>query len=303
MFLDRPTVLRPRALPGMPAGSEVLRVPFADVVATALGVRAVALARRAGGGRLVIAVCEGCRSCELFGTALAAAATPHDIRLTMLYPRHGGGRTGPGGPGGAGSGGGWGAGVGWPQWFLLADLEPFAGSYAGAVRASRERARQLAGAVDGNVPGPAGNHGQYALAVHLVEALSVLPDPPATIWLPYDPATCAALDSAVRLLGWPSTLAAVAATPQPDGWPTSALDPYLCPRDTDADRVEPLDPDPRARAIARQILADAAMPSGQARSGDGLAGLLTAHRTGRQVSGDLVLVPVPSLADMYGDAS
>src|SRR5947209_8008586 len=95
VFLDRPMVLRPRALPGMPAGSQVLTVPFADLVASALGVRAVALAKRVHGQRLIIAVCEACRPCELFATTLAAAATANEIQLTMLYPRPHGDHTSP----------------------------------------------------------------------------------------------------------------------------------------------------------------------------------------------------------------
>ncbi|WP_344612089.1 hypothetical protein [Dactylosporangium salmoneum] len=198
MFLDRPLPSpRPRLLPGTPEGSCVLTVPFADPFAAVLATNTVQRAKREHGARLVFAVCGACELCHVYGGALSAIARLNEIEPTVLQPAAATTHNG--------------AGCREPHESLPgfpAAAELVDGSYADAVRVSKQRAAQLGG-VDGNVPGPWGNHGLYALAADLVDVFSGLSAPPLVMWMPFDPGTCVAVDAALRLLGWPTELVAV----------------------------------------------------------------------------------------------
>ncbi|MEV4706747.1 hypothetical protein [Actinoplanes sp. NPDC049316] len=272
MPLDRPPLpSRPRVLPGMPAGSRVVTVPFAGRFAAMLATGTVQRAKREHGLRVVFGVCGACAPCAAYGNAVSAVARLNEIEPTVLQPavtaiddepRE----SLPGIPGG---------------------VELVEGSYADAVRASKQRAAQT-DTVDGNVPGPWGNHGLYALAAYLVDVFSGLAEPPPVIWMPYDAGTCVAVDGALRLLGWPTDLVAVVpADDRGHRWPASALAPYLGPRAA-VNRIEPVTPG-RASA-AQQLLTRAGIIGGRPHDAHGLAGLLAADR-GTPTDRDLVLLP------------
>ncbi|MEV4515170.1 hypothetical protein AB0K00_40205 [Dactylosporangium sp. NPDC049525] len=258
MVVDPPSRTSLRAVPGLPAGSRVLvlpgEAPFAERYATWLASEVVGAACAQDRTRLFVGVCGGgaCTMCTTYAGTVMVAASRALISTVRFVPVTTAAGSVPAlarepGPGAAVS----------PSARYGPGDQLVVGSYADAVQASKRAAVEV-GAGDGNLPGPYGNHGHYALAVHMVGILDGLPEPPDMIWLPHDDGIGVAVDAALRLLGWPTTLVAVttepadlAATPSPadgipaartgsdDGadrafgrrpWPLSPLQPRLGPR-------------------------------------------------------------------------
>ena len=248
MVADPPPRTPLRAVLGLPAGSCVLvlpgEAPFAERFAVQLASEVVDAACAQDRTRLFVGVCGACTMCTTYASTVVVAASRALIKVVRFVPvtaapaieaSPGAAAVPPPGRSGFGQ-------------------EVVVGGYAEAVQASKRAAVEV-GAADGNVPGPYGNHGHYALAVKVVGILDGLPEPPGTIWVPHDEGIGVAVDAALRLLGWPSTLIAVAgpaapaATPSPAdripaarissdderagggrSWPLSPLQPRLGPR-------------------------------------------------------------------------
>ncbi|MER7277976.1 hypothetical protein ABT369_26395 [Dactylosporangium sp. NPDC000244] len=283
MPLNRPLPPpRPQALPGIPEGSRVVTVPFARRFAALLATDTVQRAKHEHGLHLVFAVCGACEPCRVYSGTVSAIAQLNEIEPTLFQPAapsrddrdgHRGSRD-------------WSPGV-------SAAVQLVDGGYADAVRASKRRAAQTE-AVDGNVPGPWGNHCLYALAAFLVDVFSGLVEPPPVLWMPYDAGTCVAADAALRLLGWPTDLVAVVASDdRAPSWPVSALAPYLGPRAAE-NRIEAVTP--HHAAAAQQLLARAGTTGGSPHDAHGVAGLLADRGADR----DLVLVPQVSAGGSTG---
>ncbi|MFG2042110.1 hypothetical protein [Dactylosporangium sp. NPDC048998] len=304
MFTAAPAAIV-QEVPGLPAMARVLvlpdEAPAASRFMLGLAGRAVDAARRAGRNQVVVAVCDACECCDTYGHAVNMQAASAGMDLTVFLAAGGtisrprpaaaaastvAGRPGPNGH--------------------IID-----GSYADAVAVSKRHAAQI-GAADANVPGPHGNHGMWALAVHLVDLLGCLPEPPTAIWTPLDELV-PALDAALLLMGWPATLTAVTRQPPPGvrllrpaaAWPDSPLYQQLGSRDGANWIIEAGDDQAEH---ARRLLADAGITT-TATAALGLAGLLNTtdrRAPGRAPAGEaeagqqLVLVAPSSAADVTG---
>ncbi|MEV6932291.1 hypothetical protein AB0M46_48455 [Dactylosporangium sp. NPDC051485] len=292
MVADPPSRPPLRAVPGLPAGSRVLvlpgEAPFAERFAVQLAGEVVDAACTQDRTRLFVGVCGACTMCTAYASTVVVAASRALIDTVRFVPVTAAPAIEPG-PGAAAVSppGRYGFG----QEFVV-------GGYAEAVQASKRAAVEV-GAADGNFPGPYGNHGHYALAVKVVGILDGLPEPPGTIWVPHDEGIGVAVDAALRLLGWPSTLIAVntepgapAATPAPAdripaartssdderagggrSWPLSPLQPRLGPR-TGTNRTVTVE---GAQTEHARRLLTAAGIFAKATGALGVAGLLHAH--------------------------
>jgi hypothetical protein len=290
-----------RVVPGLPAGSRVLvlpgEAPFAERFATWLASEVVDAACARDRTRLFVGVCGACTMCTTYaGTVMVAASRALISTVRFVPVTAAPARALEPGPGAAAVS---------PSARYGSGDELVVGSYADAVQASKRAAVEV-GAGDGNFPGPYGNHGHYALAVHMVDIFDGLPEPPDTIWLPHDDGIGVAVDAALRLLGWPTTLVAVTtasadldADPSPadripaartrtadgaDGaggrrpWPLSPLQPRLGPR-TGTNRTVTVE---GAQTEHARRLLTAAGIFAKATGALGVAGLLHAyHHTDR----------------------
>ncbi|GAA2369474.1 hypothetical protein [Dactylosporangium salmoneum] len=213
-----------RTLPGLGGRASVLILPlhdpFLDRCLTALAARAVKIARHSGRDRLTLAVCGACTGCDTYAATVRIAAGTAGTDLTIFLPigtaPDTASRLPPSGAAHLAPG---------PipdRPAILAFPESgetiVAATYADAVAESKHHAAR-AGAVDATPPGPYGNHGHFAVATLLIEVLGILSGPPAQLWTPVDD-LCVSIDTALRLLGWPTTLTAVAGSPT-NRWPTN----------------------------------------------------------------------------------
>ncbi|GAA1563564.1 hypothetical protein GCM10009827_101470 [Dactylosporangium maewongense] len=296
MVADPPS----RAVPGLPAGSRVLvlpgEAPFAERYATLMASRVVDAAYAQDHTQLFVGVCGACTMCTTYASTVMVAASRAMISTTRFVPATAAPALDPGS----------GAAAAPPSARYGFGQELVVGSYADAVQASKRAAAEV-GAGDGNVPGPYGNHGHYALAVYTVGILDGLPEPPDTIWLPHDDGIGVAVDAALRLLGWPTTLIAVTAGPADAAttavptdripaartsdddhgaggrspWPLSPLQPRLGSR-TGANHTVTVEAGQTERA--RRLLSAAGIFAKDA-GALGVAGLLYARHTGGTAAG------------------
>ena len=294
MVADPPSRTPLRAVPGLPAaGSRVLvlpgEAPFAERFAIQLASGVVDAACAQDRTRLFVGVCGACTMCTTYASTVVVAASRALISTVRFVPVTAASAIEPG----------LGAAAVPPPGRYGFGQEFVVGGYAEAVQAGRRAAVEV-GAADGNFPGPYGNHGYYALAVNVVGILDGLSEPPDTIWVPHDEGIGVAVDAALRLLGWPTTLMAVttlpadvAAPPSPAdrisaartssddderggggrSWPLSPLQPRLGPR-TGTNRTVTVE---GAQTEHARRLLTAAGIFAKSTGALGVAGLLRAH--------------------------
>ncbi|WP_432982916.1 hypothetical protein [Dactylosporangium sp. CA-233914] len=248
-----------RALPGVGEHATVLVLPllepFLDRCLTSLAARTVKIARHGGRDHLHLAVCGACTGCDTYAASVRIAARTAGMDLTIFLPTGTEPTSaGPSGPADPSTG----LVPGNPEMLAFPESGEtiVTGTYADAVAASKRHAARI-GAADVTPPGPHGNHGHFAVATLLVEVLDTLPGPPAQLWMPLGD-LCVGVDTALRLLGWPTALTAVTGPPS-SGWPTNR-DPGRSPATGPA--ASDALPDPAAAFPDLALPANAVLPRG-----------------------------------------